>query len=281
MQRRSPLPARRRNRPFLVATPLPARAAMPYVTRHGFGYSVFETEVGGISSELWVYVAIDAAVKFSVLKMRNKSGRPRKLSATGYVEWVLGDLRGEIGHACGHRNRPRAAGRSTRAIRTSRVCRARCLLRCRRPDAQPERRPHGIHRPQRQSEKSGRHASGAPVRQGRRRLDPCAAIQVASNWPTARSAKSSSGSASGAMPTMPANWCNVFVAFWPRAPRSKRCGQHWRRRSARCRWKPPTRRSMCWPTAGWCTRPWPVASGRAAATTSRAAPSASATSCRM
>jgi cyclic beta-1,2-glucan synthetase len=77
---------------FWSPSPLPARASMSYVTRHGFGYSVFETEVGGISSELWVYVAMDAAVKFSVLKIRNKSGRPRQLSATGYVEWVLGDL---------------------------------------------------------------------------------------------------------------------------------------------------------------------------------------------
>jgi cellobiose phosphorylase len=74
-------------------TPLPARAAMPYVIRHGFGYSVFETRSAGICSELWVYVAMDAAVKFSVLKVRNESGRPRRLSATGYVEWVLGDLR--------------------------------------------------------------------------------------------------------------------------------------------------------------------------------------------
>jgi cyclic beta-1,2-glucan synthetase len=32
-------------------------------------------------------------VKFSVLKLRNDSGRPRRLSATGYVEWLLGDLR--------------------------------------------------------------------------------------------------------------------------------------------------------------------------------------------
>ncbi len=73
--------------------PLPARASMRYVIRHGFGYSVFETQAGGIVTELWVYVATDAAVKFSVLKVRNASGRPRKLSATGYVEWVLGDLR--------------------------------------------------------------------------------------------------------------------------------------------------------------------------------------------
>jgi cyclic beta-1,2-glucan synthetase len=38
-------------------------------------------------------VDVDAAVKFSVLTVRNCSGRPRRLSATGYVEWVLGDLR--------------------------------------------------------------------------------------------------------------------------------------------------------------------------------------------
>ena len=80
---------------FWSPTPLPAPAARPYTTRHGFGYSVFATHAEGIHSELMVYVAIDAAVKFSVLKLRNESGRPRRLSATGYVEWVLGDLRSQ------------------------------------------------------------------------------------------------------------------------------------------------------------------------------------------
>ena len=78
---------------FWSPAPLPCRGAGSYVTRHGFGYSVFEHDEDGIRSELWVYVAIDAAVKFSVLKVRNTSGRPRRLSATAYVEWVLGDLR--------------------------------------------------------------------------------------------------------------------------------------------------------------------------------------------
>ena len=73
--------------------PLPSRGALPYVTRHGFGYSVFEHTERGISSEAWVYVASDASVKFTVLKIKNISGRPRRLSATGYVEWVLGDMR--------------------------------------------------------------------------------------------------------------------------------------------------------------------------------------------
>jgi len=78
---------------FWSPMPLPSRGAMPYVTRHGFGYSVFEHTERGISTEVWVYVALDAAVKFTVMKIRNKSGRARRLSATGYVEWVLGDLR--------------------------------------------------------------------------------------------------------------------------------------------------------------------------------------------
>jgi cellobiose phosphorylase len=73
-------------------TLLPARGTGNYVTRHGFGYSVFEHAEDGILTELRVYVAADAAVKFFVLRVRNVSGRRRALSVTGYVEWVLGDL---------------------------------------------------------------------------------------------------------------------------------------------------------------------------------------------
>ena len=72
--------------------PLPARGATPYVTRHGFGYSVFEHTERGISTEAWVYVALGAAVKFTAIKVANHSGRSRRLSVTGYVEWVLGNL---------------------------------------------------------------------------------------------------------------------------------------------------------------------------------------------
>jgi cellobiose phosphorylase len=80
---------------FWSPTPLPARGATPYVVRHGFGYTVFEHTEHGIASELWIYVAMDAPVKFTVLKLRNVSGRARRVSATGYYEWVLGDLRGK------------------------------------------------------------------------------------------------------------------------------------------------------------------------------------------
>ena len=78
---------------FWSPTPQPSRGSGFYVSRHGFGYSVFEHSEEGIRSELWIYVALDASIKFSVLKVRNESGKPRRLSATGYVELVLGDLR--------------------------------------------------------------------------------------------------------------------------------------------------------------------------------------------
>ncbi len=78
---------------FWSPSPLPRRGQGDYVTRHGFGYSVFEHTEAGITSELSVFVAPDDAVKFSVLKIRNDTGETRRLSATGYVEWVLGDVR--------------------------------------------------------------------------------------------------------------------------------------------------------------------------------------------
>src|SRR3546814_598227 len=74
------------------STPLPSPGDGAYRVRHGFGYSVYEHEQDGIASELWVYVARESPVKFSVLRVRNTGDGTRRLSATGYVEWILGDL---------------------------------------------------------------------------------------------------------------------------------------------------------------------------------------------
>ncbi|PAK91230.1 cyclic beta 1-2 glucan synthetase [Stenotrophomonas rhizophila] len=73
--------------------PLPRRGTGAYRTRHGFGYTVYEHFEDGIVSELWVFVDVAAPLKYSVLRLHNLSDRPRRLSAIGYVEWVMGDLR--------------------------------------------------------------------------------------------------------------------------------------------------------------------------------------------
>ncbi|PKN01144.1 MAG: cyclic beta 1-2 glucan synthetase [Elusimicrobia bacterium HGW-Elusimicrobia-1] len=78
---------------FWSPTPLPSGGNNRYVTRHGFGYSIFEHVRSGIVSELTVFVSPEHPVKFAVLKIKNISGRKRKLSATSYNELVMGSLR--------------------------------------------------------------------------------------------------------------------------------------------------------------------------------------------
>ncbi|MDD1736080.1 MAG: cyclic beta 1-2 glucan synthetase, partial [Methanothrix sp.] len=82
---------------FWSPTALPARGKTPYTCRHGFGYSVFEHKESGIASELWVYVAIDAPIKFCRLLVHNESGVPRRLSVTSYIELVLGETHSKTG----------------------------------------------------------------------------------------------------------------------------------------------------------------------------------------
>ena len=78
---------------FWSPSPLPSRGKSLYTTTHGFGYSIFEHSEDGIESGMTMYTHLQAPVKFIVIKLRNNSSRARRISATGYVEWVLGDLR--------------------------------------------------------------------------------------------------------------------------------------------------------------------------------------------
>lgn len=78
---------------FWSPAPFPCRSTSPYITRHGFGYSIFEHSEDGIDSSMAVYADIEQPVKFIVIKLHNKSQRLRRLSATGYIEWILGDLK--------------------------------------------------------------------------------------------------------------------------------------------------------------------------------------------
>ncbi|HEX5380077.1 MAG TPA: glycosyl transferase, partial [Phenylobacterium sp.] len=75
-------------------TALPIRdEAATYVARHGWGYSRFEHTSHGVAAELVEFVPVADPLKISVLKLRNLSGRARRLSVTAYVEWVLGASR--------------------------------------------------------------------------------------------------------------------------------------------------------------------------------------------
>ena len=79
-------------------TPLPIRENNAYRARHGQGYTAYEYNGHGIEQELTVFVPVSIdgkgePVKIYRLKLRNNSGRPRKLSATYFAALVLGSVR--------------------------------------------------------------------------------------------------------------------------------------------------------------------------------------------
>ena len=223
----------------------PAAARTPYVSRHGFGYSVFEHTEDGIRSELWVYVALDAPVKFSVLKVRNESGRPRRLSATGYVEWVLGDLR------------PKSAMHVITEVD---------------PDSGAlfARNPYNTEFPDRvaffdvddatrtvtgdRAEFIGRNGTLAnPAAMARTRLsgkvgaalDPCAAIQVAFELADGQEREIVFRLGAGRDAEDASNLVHRFRGAAAARARWKRSGSTGTTPWARFRWKRPTRRSTC------------------------------------
>ena len=167
---------------FWSPTPLPARGATPYVIRHGFGYTVFEHTENGIASELTVYVAMDAPVKFAVLKLRNVSGRPRRLSVTGYWEWVLGDLRHKsLLHVQTEVDPKTGALLARNPFNTEFAERiafvdvndaTRTFTGRSKGVSRPKREPVAIRRPSSATRLSGKVGAG---------LDPCGAVQVDSS----------------------------------------------------------------------------------------------------
>ena len=85
-------------------TPLPIRGNDAYRARHGQGYSTFEHSSHGLEHELTMFVPLGLSagfplstppVKVSRLKLRNRSGRRRRLTLTFYAELVLGTTREE------------------------------------------------------------------------------------------------------------------------------------------------------------------------------------------
>jgi cellobiose phosphorylase len=82
---------------FWSATAQPTPSGDPYRTCHGYGYSRYEHVHADLYSELTVWVAHAEAVKLTRIRVVNKSDRPRRISLTSYVEWVLGEHRERSG----------------------------------------------------------------------------------------------------------------------------------------------------------------------------------------
>jgi len=74
-------------------TPQPAPALEPYLVRHSAGYTIFEHHSHGLQHRLRCFVAPEAPLKIVQLRVENLWRQPRRLTATYYLEWVLGTNR--------------------------------------------------------------------------------------------------------------------------------------------------------------------------------------------
>ncbi|WP_250460738.1 GH36-type glycosyl hydrolase domain-containing protein [Microbulbifer litoralis] len=74
-------------------TPAPRPAAAACQVRHGAGYSEFRHNSHGLEQALRFYADREAPVKIARLTLKNCWDRPRRLTATYYVEWVQGLVR--------------------------------------------------------------------------------------------------------------------------------------------------------------------------------------------
>jgi len=74
-------------------TPQPAGDGFPYQVTHGAGYSEWRHHSHGLEQRLRVFVPVDSPVKIVRLRLRNTSGRIRRITSTYYAEWVLGRSR--------------------------------------------------------------------------------------------------------------------------------------------------------------------------------------------
>jgi cyclic beta-1,2-glucan synthetase len=71
-------------------TPLPSGADQPYRVRHGAGYTIFEHNSHGLRQCLTLFASPEDPVKIVHLKVENTLAHTRRITATQYVEWVLG-----------------------------------------------------------------------------------------------------------------------------------------------------------------------------------------------
>ncbi len=71
-------------------TPLPAGADQPYRVTHGAGYTIFEHNSHGLRQCLTLFASPEDPVKIIHLRVENTWNHNRRITATQYIEWVLG-----------------------------------------------------------------------------------------------------------------------------------------------------------------------------------------------
>ena len=76
-------------------TPQPMPADAAYQVRHGAGYSEFRHHSHGLLQSWRIHVDAQAPVKICRLQLTNAWPQARRITATCYVEWVLGNARAD------------------------------------------------------------------------------------------------------------------------------------------------------------------------------------------
>ncbi len=74
-------------------TPGPAGREADCQIRHGAGYTDWRKISHGIEQDLRIFVPVDDPVKIIRMRLTNHSKRHRRITATYYVDWLLGSLR--------------------------------------------------------------------------------------------------------------------------------------------------------------------------------------------
>ncbi|MBZ0162082.1 MAG: cellobiose phosphorylase [Notoacmeibacter sp.] len=77
---------------FWSPTPAPAGRDAACLVRHGAGHTAWSRNSNGLEQTLRVFVPADDPVKIVTLKLVNRTDEPRRVTATYYVEWLLGAL---------------------------------------------------------------------------------------------------------------------------------------------------------------------------------------------
>ena len=227
--------------------PLPAQA--PHLTSRDTDSATASssTSEDGIRSELTIFVAIDAAVKFSLLKV-TQPFRPRAPAIRhGLRGMGIGRSASEIGDARDDRNRCQD-GRLVRAQSLQqRIPGLRRLFSTstNRLEQSAETAPNSSDAMARCAIRPPCTGRASPARSGAA-LDPCGAIQVAFDLADGRAARDRfPARRSAATPMRPRCWHSVSGDPAPHVRRSRRGPAAGGTHLAPCRSKRQTRRSTC------------------------------------